>query len=74
MAHHGHWFYVDGEPGTKAANTIFLVRSYVNRWNGVSREAVLVPYDEQSKEIYAQYDCGDLNVKNSGFKMYVRLA
>ncbi|KIM37527.1 hypothetical protein M413DRAFT_257047 [Hebeloma cylindrosporum] len=74
MARHGHWFYVDGEPGTKAANTIFLVRSYVDNWNGVTREAVLVPYDLQSREIHAQYMSGDLNVKNSGFKMYVNLA
>jgi hypothetical protein len=71
VAHRGDWIYVDAEPNDRTAKTLFIMEDYVF-WNDKARNAMLRPSDSSDK-IYAQYDSGDLNVKDSGFKMFVSL-
>ena len=70
MAHYGHRIYPHGEPGNQNRNTLFIREDH-GFWNSRSRNSVLRPSDS-SKEIYTQYQSGDLNVmKNSGFRIFV---
>jgi len=67
MAHYGHRIYPHGEPGNQNRNTLFIREDH-GFWNSRSRNSVLRPSDS-SKEIYTQYQSGDLNVmKNSGLE------
>ncbi|KIM35370.1 hypothetical protein M413DRAFT_14599 [Hebeloma cylindrosporum] len=71
MKHNGDWIYLDGEPNDKTAETLFIMEDYVF-WNDKARNPMLRP-SSSSNRVYAQYDSGDLNTKNSGFKMFVSL-
>jgi hypothetical protein len=64
MAHSGDWIWFDKEPGDETDKTLFL--EVKHRGGSVLRPA------DSNIEIHANYDTGDLNVKNGGegFLMY----
>lgn len=71
MVHRGDWIWLDAEPDDKTANTLFIKEDYVF-WNDKARNPVLRP-SSSSNPGYAQYISGDLNTKNSEFRMFVSL-
>ncbi|KAF8910210.1 hypothetical protein CPB84DRAFT_1842840 [Gymnopilus junonius] len=65
-----HWIYFSNEDGDKTDSTLFYGEDYVF-WNTQLPNMMLRPANSDNR-IYAQYDSGDMNVKNSGFKMFVK--
>jgi hypothetical protein len=69
MAHYGDWIYLHSKLGDQSPHTLFIKEDYAF-WNSRSRNSVLRPVDS-SNPIFAQYQSGDMNTKNSGFRMFV---
>ncbi|KAF8156047.1 hypothetical protein B0H34DRAFT_518855 [Crassisporium funariophilum] len=69
MNHAGDWIYFSAGPNDKSASTLMIIEQDAH-WNTRISYPVLRPSDS-SNFIYAQYDSGDMNVKNSGFKAYI---
>lgn len=64
MRHAGDWIRLDGAPGDTSDATLFI-----EQLEGTTPLSYMRPADT-SAAIYADNDTGELNVKNSGFKMY----
>ncbi|KIM38947.1 hypothetical protein M413DRAFT_29860 [Hebeloma cylindrosporum] len=68
MAHGGDWIWFNAEPGDETDRTLFVEEKY--RGSSVMRPA------DSSTRVHADYENGDLNVKNGGegFLMYYSIA
>lgn len=60
MVHLGDWIYFHADVDDYSNNTIFRY----------GESGILLPKDS-SNPIYALFDDGDMNVKNSGFEVYI---
>ena len=64
-----HWIYFDRSAGDTSDDTRFLIEEY--RFTNTQEVAYTLRPANSGKVIYAQYDSGDMNVKGSGFRVYV---
>ena len=67
MVRRGDWIYLDGDVEDYGNGTVFRAESS----SGFSKPS-LRPQDSVNT-IYARYDDGDMNVKNSGFEVIFRI-
>jgi hypothetical protein len=67
MVRRGDWIYFDGDVEDYGNDTVFRVEN-----SSEYLKYSLRPQDSVNP-IYARYDDGDMNVKNSGFEVFFRI-